>query len=117
MSAPTPDAAGPELTELDRELLEVLTLEIPWYMVCGEFHTRYGGAEALIARLLQLQRAGLLRLRNIDSPQAAITAEMLLDDARRNDCYQDIEDTREPHWDLVATDRGFALVAHRLGRE
>ena len=45
------------LTRTDIELLELAVLKVPWYMVCGDFHRRYGSSAKLAARLLELQAA------------------------------------------------------------
>lgn len=51
------------LTDLDREVMELLALRVPWYMVCGEFHGRYGSPGALARRLFELHDAGLVEVR------------------------------------------------------
>ena len=38
-------------------------------------------------------------------------------DAIENDSYEDIEASREPLWDIVATDLGYGLVEKRLGAQ
>ena len=46
----------------DRELLELAVLKVPWYMVCGDFHHRYGSAGALARRLFELSDRGTMSL-------------------------------------------------------
>lgn len=106
-----------ELTDTDCEVLELLTLSVPWYMVCGEFHEAYGGPEPLARRLLELAHAELVTVTNTNSPGALVTAEELAADALEQDCYESVEETREPRWDLMATDAGFALIEQRLNRQ
>ena len=105
------------VSELDLELLEVLTLQVAWYMICGEFANRYGGPGPLATRLTELRDGGLVSIRNMDNPARKITAAELEADAIDNNCYEDLEETRDPLWDMVATDSGYALVAARLGRQ
>jgi hypothetical protein len=106
-----------ELTSNDLELMDLLTLQVPWYMVCGEFHEIYGGPEPLARRLVELSRAELLVIRDTSDAHALVTSEVLANDALANNCYENIEKTREPRWDMMATDAGFALIEERLGRQ
>lgn len=103
-----------ELSKLDLELLEVLTLQVPWYMICGEFASRYGGAGPLAQRLMAMQHAHLIAIRDVRRDSHVITAAELEADAVANNCYADLEDTREPQWDMMATDAGYALVEERF---
>ena len=103
-----------ELSETDKDLLELVTLQVPWYMVCGEFHRKYGSPAKLAWRLMELREAGLLELRGGEQP---VSAEDLEADALANNCYDDLEDTREPEWHIVATDRGVERIEDRLDRE
>lgn len=106
-----------ELTKLDENLLELAALEVPWYMVCGEFHERYGSPGALARRLFELRDADLLTIRSRMSGELAITPEALEEDALLNACYEDVENIKEPEWDIVATDSGYELVKHRLAAQ
>lgn len=106
-----------EMSEVDLELLEVLTLQVPWYMICGEFAERYGGPGLLAARLMEMQHAELIVIRDVRREQHVITAADLEADALANNCYADLEDTREPHWDMMATDAGYALVQQRFAAQ
>lgn len=104
-----------ELTEADLDLLELAAVQVPWYMVCGEFHERYGSVRALVHRLFQLRDAGLLEIR----PKARIpvTPAALEADATRHACYDDLDASGEPLWEILATDTGYGLVDARLGEQ
>ncbi|MEM7407246.1 MAG: hypothetical protein AAF458_18240 [Pseudomonadota bacterium] len=103
-----------QINEIDLELLEVLTLQVPWYMICGEFADRYGGPGPLARRLLELQAAEYIRIRDTGRPDHQITVAELEADALANNCYEDLDDTREPQWDMMATEQGYALVKQRF---
>jgi hypothetical protein len=105
------------LSELDKRLMELLTLQVPWYMVCGEFHEEYGGPQALAARLAEMEHEELIVIRDTQTRGVPVSADVLANDALANDCYESLEETREPRWDVVATDAGFKLVEDRLGRQ
>jgi hypothetical protein len=105
------------LEENDKNLLELATLQVPWYMVCGEFHRKYGSAHALAWRLMELREAGLIEVRGNNAAGTPVSAEDLEADALANDCYEDLENTREPEWQIVATDLGVELIEERLARE
>ena len=100
----------------DEELLELAALQVPWFMVCGELHARYGSAGLLARRLMEMVHEGLLELRS-GPGEPMPDARTLEADAVEQDCYRDLERTRDPRWTITATDRGMALIAHRLGRE
>ena len=104
-----------ELTELDLDLLEVAAMQVPWYMVCGEFHARYGSAGALVRRLFELREAGLLVIRG--KPAHEPTPEALETDALAHGCYEEFESSRDPIWDIVATDLGYGHVEQRLSAQ
>ena len=53
---------GPDLSEIDKELLELAVLTVPWYMVCRDFHRRYGSPGALAKRLIELSEAGFVSI-------------------------------------------------------
>lgn len=103
------------IDNVDLDVLEVLTLQVPWYMVCGEFAGLYGGPGPLARRLLVLADAGLIEMRDTARPDHEISAEDLEADALANNCYEDLDDTREPQWDMMATEAGYALVKQRFG--
>ena len=102
-----------ELSDLDLELLEVAAVQVPWYMVCGEFHERYGSPAELVRRLFEMREAGLLHIRG--KPDARPTPAAMVADALAHDCYEDFESSREPLWDIVATDAGYTRIEQRLG--
>ena len=106
-----------DVSTVDLELLEVLTLQVPWYMICGEFAARYGSPGQLATRLIQMRDAKLITLRDKLRPNHLISAAELEADAVANDCYADLEETREPRWDMMATDAGYALVEGRFDRQ
>ena len=105
------------LDDTDCDLLELLTLEVPWYMVGGEFHAAYGGVERLAGRLEELVHAELVRIHDREAPGVAPPIVELVSDALANGCYERIEENLDPRWMLVATDAGFALIEERLGRQ
>jgi len=106
-----------KLTELDKELLDLLALEAPWPMVCFDFHVRFGSANALARRLSELERAGLLELRSSAPGESHISAAALEADASLNANYDGFAHLKEHRWALVATNSGFAAIADRLGKE
>ena len=105
------------ISDLDKDLLELVTLQVPWQMVCGEFRERYGSAGGLAQRLFELRHAGLLEIRPRSDEAPDLTPEAMESDARENDYYEDLESTPEPRWDIVATDAGFRAVEERLGEQ
>jgi len=106
-----------DLTELDKALLELLALEVPWSMVCGEFHERYGSPGALARRLFELYHAELLTIRSTGSSGSEMSPGVLEADALKNSCYAGVADTAEPGWSIVATDGGFEKIKDRLKAE
>lgn len=107
----------PTLSEIDRELLELAVLKVPWYMVCGDFHHRYGSAGALARRLFELSDAGLITIREKTPGSAPLSPATLERDAIRNNCYDDFDSSRGSSWEIIATDRGFAAVEDDLGKQ
>lgn len=107
----------PALSEIDRELLELAVLKVPWYMVCGDFHHRYGSPGALIRRLFELSDAGLVHIREKTPGDDRPSPEALETDAVENDCYDDFDSSRGSRWEIMATDRGFAAVEEDLGKQ
>ena len=105
------------LTELDKELLESLALELPWEIVCDEFQQRYGSPGALARRLCELQHVELLTIRSRASGELETSAGALETDAVANSCYADITGTSKLGWDIAATDNGFEVVKERLRPE
>jgi hypothetical protein len=103
------------LSDTDEELLDLVTLETAWYIVCGDFHRRYGGARALARRQVGHRDPRLITVRCKVPGGEPPDADMLEADALANDCYRNLESTREPEWEFVATDRGLARIGHRRG--
>ena len=101
------------MDRVDEDLLEFVALSEPWSMVCGEFYSRYGSIEALVARLITFNEAEFLRIEP-DSGAPAVSAGALLTDAAEHECYEDIVVSESPGWTITATDKGFAAVRERL---
>ena len=100
-------------SDVDLDLLEVLTLQVPWYMICGEFADQYGGPGPLAYRLIELAHAGLIILRDTHQSDHEISAAELEADALANNCYEDLDETREPQWDMMAAETGYVLIKRR----
>ncbi len=105
-----------DLAKVDEELLELAAVQVPWYMVCADFHELYGSADALVRRLFELRDAGLLAI-HAARPGAPITREAMVTDALDHGCYEDFESSREPRWEIVATDAGYERIRARLGAQ
>ena len=111
------DKKGEAMTELsddDEELLELVVLEVPWYMVCGDFHERYGTPGRLAERLLELHVAGLLTIRPTDAATTEVTAQQLERDALDHGCFDDVATDWESLWDIKITETGFSRIEKRL---
>ena len=104
------------VSEVDEELLELAAVQVPWYMVCADFHAPYGSAEALVRRLFELREAGLLVI-HAARRGAPVSAEAMVADALDHGCYEDFESSREPRWEIVATDAGYDRIRARLGAQ
>ena len=109
--------AVPVLSEIDKELLELAVLKVPWYMVCGDFHRRYGSAGALAKRLFELSDAGFVSIQEKTPGDDETSPEALKTDAINNNCYDDFDSSRGSRWEIIATDRGFAAVQEDLGKQ
>lgn len=107
----------PVLREIDKDLLELAVLTVPWYMVCGDFHRRYGSPGALAKRLLELSDAGLVNIRQKLPGQEELSVEALEDDAIENNCYDDFDSSWGSRWEISATDRGFAAIEQGLSEQ
>ncbi len=103
-----------KLTELDKELLVFVALEVPWEFVCAEFHQQYGSPELLARRLFDLCGAELTSLRAAVASDYPVSLQALAADAKANACYERLDVTRVPRWYLVTTDEGFERVKDRL---
>ena len=102
-----------QLSAQDEELLELVALKVPWHMVCGDFHERFGSPGALARRLLELRSAGFLTI-TPNSPGTTRTAEALEEDALDNDCYEDVEFDAEATWSIFITQTGLEAISGRL---
>ena len=60
------------------------------------------------AQKTQLNQTTLVR--ELATTRPLSTAAELEADAVGNNCYAELEDTRKPQWDMMATDAGYALV-------
>ena len=105
------------LSEVDKDLLELTVLKVPWYMVCGDFHRRYGSAGVLARRLFELSDAGLLSIEKKTPADDEPSPEALESDAVENDNYDDFDSSRGARWEIISTDRGFAAVEEDLGEQ
>ena len=105
------------LTELDKELLDLLALEVPWPMVCFDFHARFGSVAALARRLCELEQAGLVVLESSTPGESRISAAALEADASRNANYDGFTHLKEHPWAMAVTESGFDAIAARLGKE
>ena len=86
-------------------------------MVCGEFQEAYGGPAKLAQRLKDLEQRELISIRDPANRDRLVSANELADDALANNCYEDLTDTRDSRWDMVATDAGFTLIEERVGKQ
>ena len=102
------------LSETDAELLELAALTVPWHLVCGEFHQRYGSPRALAERLFELERTGLLTISRQSPEEPAPTPEVLEADALSNECYDGFDPAWEPRWNILVTETGFTRIRGRL---
>ncbi len=105
-----------DLASVDEDLLELAAVQVPWYMVCADFHEPYGSADALVRRLFELREAGLLTIHPARRG-APITHDAMVADALEHGCYEDFESSREPRWEIVATDAGYERIRDRLGAQ
>jgi hypothetical protein len=106
-----------ELSETDEQLLELAALQVPWYMICGEFHRHYGGPGALARRLYELQGWGVLEVRSSSRNGSEPSAQRLEADALAHECYEELDATHDPRWEIVTTDAGMLAIRARLEPE
>jgi hypothetical protein len=106
-----------DIAELDKDLLELTVLEVPWDMVCAEFHERYGSPGNLARRLFELANAGLVTIRRKRADLPPPSPYALEADALANACFADLELVGESSWVIIATATGFALVENRLAEQ
>jgi len=69
-----------------------------------------------VRRLFELRDAELLVIRGMHEA-TPITMAAMEADALEHDCYEDFESSREPRWDIVATDAGYERIRARLGAQ
>jgi|SRR5690625_4298338 len=96
--------------DIDLDLLEFIANDEPWHILCPVFYYRYPSPKAFVHRIKKLEEEGYLRFLQSPSP----SEPELLDEARRNDFWDEEDVTDGPWWDVIATDRGFALVKGRF---
>ena len=106
-----------EVSELDKDVLELVALEVSWEMVCGEFYERFGSADLLAKRLFELRQGELLSITATDADGDILDYRQLVADALAHDCYEDSDLSRAPRWRIVATDKGFEHVRGRLSEQ
>ena len=106
-----------QLDENDEQILELGALQAPWYMICGEFHRRFGGPGALARRLHELQHLGVLEVRCSAPHGETPDAGRLEADALAHDCYDELDATHDPQWEIVTTDKGMLAIRARLEPE
>jgi hypothetical protein len=111
------DMSAVELDENDEQILELAALQAPWYMICGEFHRRYGGPGALAWRLYELQNLGLVEVRSSVPHGVTPNVQRLEADALAHDCYDHLDATHDPQWEIVTTDMGMEAIRGRLEPE
>ena len=111
------DMSAIELNEIDEQILELGALQAPWYMICGEFHRQYGGPGVLARRLYELQGWGLVEVRCCAAHAVPPNAQRLEADALAHDCYENLDATRDPQWEVVTTDKGMLAIRARLEPE
>jgi hypothetical protein len=106
-----------ELAESDEQILELAALQAPWYMICGEFHERYGGPGGLARRLYELQGWGLVEVRSSAPHSEPPNVQQLEADALEHDCYAELDATLDPKWEVLTTDKGMHAISARLDPE
>ena len=104
-----------KLSENDLQVLELVALEVPWFIVCSEFHHKYGSAEALALRLYELRHLELLEIESSELG-GDVTLQALVSDAIANGCYEDCDFPSRSGWVIVATAQGFEHVQSRFRR-
>jgi len=103
-----------ELSEQDQEFLELTTLKVPWYMVCGDLHHQFDSVEALAERLIELRDAGFIT--NLPSGEDAeeVSPSGLIVQESANDNYEEFDSNHDSSWEFMTTQTGFAAVKKRL---
>ena len=67
--------------------------------------------------MFELSDAGLVSIREKTPGDDLASPEALENDAVANNCYDDFDSSRGVRWEIIATDRGFAVVEEGLGKQ
>jgi|GEM_PF-6679498 len=103
-----------ELSRTDRDLLQLTAIEVPWPMVCAEFHSSYGSVESLVARLFELLDAGLISVSGKSGAEAAPDPLALCAEALAHGNFEAPDLVAESSWCIAATNAGYALIKAEL---
>jgi hypothetical protein len=106
-----------ELSSIDKELLQLVAIEVPWAMVCGEFHGRYDSVDELIVHLFQLQNEGLIEISNNSDPDMFANPEVLRNEALAHGNFEDIETLEASAWRIAATSAGYDRIKSELDKQ
>jgi len=106
-----------ELSGTDKDLLQLLAIEVPWSMVCGEFHGQFATVEALVKRLFELRDAGLVQIISEADEDAFAEAAALCAEAAVYDNFEDVSMLSSSNWRLAATAQGYALIEADLDEQ
>ncbi len=106
-----------ELSRIDRDLLQLVAIESPWPMVCGEFHGRYGSVDELVRRLFELLGGGLVQIACGEGGASVPDPDVLCSEAVAHGNFEDIELMTESAWCIVATSKGYALIETELDEQ
>ena len=98
------------IDDTDREILEYLSVEEPWHILCGELIDEAGEPRDLPERVERLWRAGAIAIRKRCGTQEEPTAENLRNDAERNDWHSGEKVRDQPWWDLLATEKAGQML-------
>ena len=106
-----------ELSRIDKDLLQLVAIEVPWPMVCGEFYERYNSVDELVRRLFQLRDEGLLQISNNEDLESFPNPAMLRSEASVHGNFEDIESLVASVWRIVATSAGYDLIKAELDEQ
>ncbi len=106
-----------DLNRSDKDMLQLLAIEVSWPMVCGEFHESYGSVEALVKRLFEFKDQGLVQITSSDDKQLLAVPAALCSEAENHGNYNDIELMAESGWSIAATNKGYALIKTELDEQ
>ena len=99
-----------ELSRIDKDLLQLVAIEVPWPMVCGEFHGSYGSVDELVRRLFELLGGGLVQIASVEDEESSPGPASLRNEAKAHGNFEDINLLAESPWRIVATSKGYALI-------